>query len=83
MLNNVGTRCLIQIAQLLLSKSNSFVFKLNLNASITILALVYNNWIVLFFHYMTFVKLNLQQIPNSHFFYHSLYVGCSSLVTLW
>ena len=41
------------------------------------------NWIVLFIHYMTFVKLNLQQIPNSHFFYHSLYVECSSLATLW
>lgn len=83
MLHYICARCLIQIAQLLLSKPNSFIFKFYLNANITILALVYYNWIVLFFHYMTFIKLNLQRFPNSHFFYHSLYVECSSLVARW
>ena len=53
MLHYVCARCLIQITQLLLSKPNCLVFKLNLNASITILALVYYN---LFLSGKTFEK---------------------------
>ena len=43
MLHYVCARCLIQITQLLLSKPNCLVFKFNINASVTILALVYYN----------------------------------------
>ncbi len=67
MLNNVGTRSLIQIAQLLLSKPNRFIFKFDLNTSITILALVYYDRIILFFHYL-FINgfLNIFDFANKY-----------------